>query len=68
MAGTREGGIKAAAKNKASDPDFYAKIGRKGGSKGRTGGFAYLAIHDPETHRIASARGGRKSRRTKVST
>ena len=40
MAGNREGGLKAAAKNKARDPDFYAKIGRKGGKAGHTGGFA----------------------------
>lgn len=40
MAGTIEGGKKAAAKNLAKDPDFYARIGRKGGENGRTGGFA----------------------------
>lgn len=40
MAGTREGGLKAAIKNKAKDPDFYAKIGAKGGRNGHTGGFA----------------------------
>ena len=39
MAGTKAGGQKAAAKNKARDPEFYAKIGRKGGMLGRTGGF-----------------------------
>ena len=31
MAGTKTGGLKAAQKNLARDPDFYAKIGRKGG-------------------------------------
>ena len=31
MAGTREGGKKAAAKNLANDPDFYKRIGAKGG-------------------------------------
>lgn len=40
MAGTREGGLKAAAKNKASNPNFYAIIGQKGGYKGTTGGWA----------------------------
>ena len=30
MAGTKAGGLKAAQKNLARDPDFYAKIGRKG--------------------------------------
>ena len=31
MAGTRDGGLKAAKKNKARDPEFYARIG---GAKG----------------------------------
>ena len=61
MAGTAEGGKKAAAKNLQRDPDFYAKIGRKGGKNGHTGGFAA----NPELARIAGARGGRVSRRTK---
>jgi hypothetical protein len=61
MAGTIEGGRKAAAKNLASDPNFYAKIGAKGGSNSRTGGFAA----NPELARIAGAKGGRKSRRSK---
>ena len=62
MAGTKAGGLKAAAKNKAKDPDFYAKIGRKGGQNGRTGGFAA----NPELARIAGAKGGRISRRRKA--
>lgn len=61
MSGTRIGGLKAAAKNKARDPDFYAKIGAKGGRNGHTGGFAA----NPDLARIAGAKGGRKSRRTK---
>ena len=32
MAGTKAGGQKAAAKNLQRDPEFYAKIGRKGPS------------------------------------
>ena len=40
MAGTVAGGKKAAAKNLQKDPNFYAKIGSKGGKNGRTGGFA----------------------------
>lgn len=31
MAGTKQGGLKAAAKNLASNPNFYAEIGAKGG-------------------------------------
>jgi general stress protein YciG len=61
MAGTKAGGQKAAAKNLQRDPDFYAKIGRKGGINGHTGGFAA----NPELARIAGAKGGRISRRTK---
>ncbi len=62
MAGTKAGGLKAAMKNKAKDPDFYAKIGRKGGQNGHTGGFAA----NPDLARIAGAKGGRISRRRKA--
>jgi len=61
MAGTKLGGRKAAAKNLARDPRFYAKIGAKGGQNGHTGGFAA----NPELARIAGAKGGRISRRRK---
>jgi len=61
MAGTKEGGKKAALKNLERDPEFYAKIGRKGGQRGTTGGFAA----NPELARIAGAKGGRISRRRK---
>lgn len=63
MAGTKAGGKKAAATNKARHgSDFYAKIGRKGGQNGTTGGFAA----NPELARIAGAKGGRISRRRKA--
>lgn len=61
MPGTREGGKKAAARNKAKDPNFYARIGAKGGRNGRTGGFAA----NPALARVAGAKGGRISRRGK---
>jgi uncharacterized protein len=65
MAGTKAGGVKAALTNKAKHgSDFYAKIGAKGGRLGRTGGFAA----NPELARIAGAKGGRISRRTKKTT
>jgi general stress protein YciG len=64
MAGTKEGGRAAAATNKSKyGADFYAKIGSMGGKKGRTGGF----YADRELARIAGAKGGRISRRTKKS-
>jgi len=59
MSGTVAGGKKAAEANLANDPDFYRKIGSKGGKLGHTGGFAA----NPELARIAGAKGGRKSRR-----
>jgi uncharacterized protein len=62
MAGTKAGGQKAAARNLAKDPNFYAKIGAKGGRNGNTGGFAA----NPELARIAGAKGGRISRRRKA--
>lgn len=41
MSGTKIGGIKAALTNKKKHgSDFYARIGRKGGQNGHTGGFA----------------------------
>ena len=61
MAGTKAGGLKAAQKNLAKDPNFYAKIGAKGGKNGHTGGFAA----NPDLARIAGAKGGRISRRGK---
>lgn len=62
MSGNRIGGLKAAAKNLANDPDFYKKIGARGGKNGKTGGFAA----NPELARKAGAKGGRVSRRRKV--
>lgn len=41
MAGSKEGGRKAAETNKLKyGPDFYHKVGAQGGRNGRTGGFA----------------------------
>lgn len=40
MAGTKAGAQKAIAKILARDPDFFKKIGSKGGANGTTGGFA----------------------------
>ena len=41
MAGTAKGGRLAAEKNrKKHGDDFYVRIGRMGGRKGTTGGFA----------------------------
>jgi len=64
MAGTKAGGQKAAAKNLQRDPNFYAKIGAKGGKNGHTGGFAA----NPELARVAGAKGGRISRRRSKKT
>lgn len=58
MAGTIEGGRKAAARNIAREPNFYSRIGSLGGKNGNTGGFAA----NRELARIAGAKGGRKSR------
>lgn len=69
MAGTKEGGQKAAATNKAKHGDgFYARIGAMGGRAGHTGGFASDKVGNDgltgsERARIAGAKGGRISRR-----
>lgn len=62
MAGTKEGGARAAKTNRAKHgKDFYARIGAMGGKKGRTGGF----FANKELAREAGRKGGRISRRTK---
>lgn len=67
MAGTKAGGRAAAETNKKKyGPDFYAKIGAKGGQKGRTGGFA-AGEAGRERARKYGAIGGLISRRTKKS-
>ncbi len=63
MSGTKIGGQKAAKTNKKRHgKDFYAKIGKKGGENGHTGGFAA----NPELARKAGQIGGMISRRTGV--
>lgn len=63
MAGNKEGGLKAAATNKARYGDnWYAKIGQIGGKKGTTGGF----WADRELARRAGSKGGKISRRTGI--
>ena len=63
MAGTKAGGEAAAATNKAKyGADFYARIGAKGGKRGRTGGF----FANRELARIAGRKGGMISRRGKA--
>jgi len=62
MAGTKAGGLRAAETNKQKyGKDFYKNIGSIGGKKGTTGGFAA----NRELARIAGAKGGKVSRRTK---
>lgn len=68
MAGNKIGGKKAAAKNLASSPNFYAEIGRKGGRNGKTGGFASEFVGNdgltgPQRAKIAGRKGGRISKR-----
>lgn len=63
MAGTKEGGLKAAKTNKElHGEDFYARIGRKGGKNGHTGGFAA----NRELASLAGRKGGQISKRGKA--
>lgn len=60
MAGTSQGGQNARDTNKKKyGEDFYARIGRMGGMKGRTGGF----YANRELARRAGALGGAISRK-----
>lgn len=70
MSGTKAGGQKARDKNLAKDPNFYAKIGAKGGRNGFTGGFASETkgkdgLTGRERARLVGSIGGYKSRRKK---
>ena len=61
MSGTKIGGTKAAITNKKKHgADFYARIGRKGGKNGHTGGFAA----NPDLAREAGRKGGKISKRS----
>ncbi len=65
MAGTKAGGLKAAATNiERHGKDFYKEMGRKGGKDGKTGGFAA----NPELAKIAGRKGGLISRRGRAKT
>jgi general stress protein YciG len=61
MSGTKEGGRKAAAKNIAREPNFYSRIGKKGGSAFTSLPKGFAA--NRELAAIAGKKGGRKSRR-----
>ena len=72
MVGTPQGGKKSAATNKAKYGEgFSARIGKKGGQNGHTGGFNSDKVGKDgltgfERARIVGAKGGRKSRRTGI--
>ena len=75
MPGNRVGGLKAAAKNIAKNPNFYRDIGAIGGTISTGGGFAYEGTCDCKvmrgTHKKAQCAGrlgGRKSRRKPAGT
>lgn len=65
ISGTRLGGLRAAATNKAKyGEDFYSRIGQKGGQNGHTGGFA--TVDENGVHMLAitaGRKGGLISRR-----
>lgn len=69
MSGTIEGGKKTAQKNiELHGKDFYRSIGRKGGKRSTTGGFASQKVGKDgltgaERAKLAGAKGGRRSKR-----
>lgn len=66
MPGNREGGLRAARKNKKFyGADFYARIGAMGGVKSRGGGFAYSRAKAVEAGRIGGTRSKRGMRMVK---
>lgn len=63
MSATREGGLKAAATNRAYyGANFYARIGSIGGKKsGKPKGFAWMAAHGKRyLVQAAGHKGGKK--------
>lgn len=50
------------AQKKAEDPDYFRKLGAKGGAAGRTGGF----YNNPELASRAGAIGGKVGKRGKA--
>ena len=75
MSGTREGALKTAITNKLRHgDDFYARIGKKGGSRSTpTGGFGCPNVSADcltgrERARIAGAKGGSISKRDEAKT
>ena len=74
MSGTIKGGFKAAKTNiEKYGKDYYVNIGRKGGKKSRTGGFASDKIGKDgltgaERAKIAGAKGGHISKRKSAIT
>lgn len=65
MAGTKIGGLRAAATNRMRyGEDFYQGIGKLGGQKSRNSNFA----KNPEFARAAGRVGGKRSRRPRQET
>lgn len=62
ISGNKIGGLKAAEKNTAQDPDFYKRIGALGGKKKVPKGFALM---DVKKRSEAGRRGGSNGRRGK---
>lgn len=72
MAGTIEGGRKAAKTNKKlHGKNFYKELGRLGGRNGHTGGFASTKVGKDgltgvERAKLAGEKGGKLSKRGKA--
>lgn len=61
MAGTKAGGVRTRETNLARDPDFYKKIGAKGGGVSHPE-TRYFRKH-PEVARVVGSIGGQISRK-----
>lgn len=64
MGGTVRGGLKARDANLRNDPDFYRRIGQKGGLSPKTKPSGFAA--NRELARQAGRKGGTISRRTGI--
>ncbi len=52
MSGTKAGGAKAALTNKTKDPDFYKRIGSKGGKAGTGHAFGHGKVDPHEAGKV----------------
>ena len=65
MAGTRDGGKKAAARLLAKDPDYYKKLAQRVRSRGRSANHPAVFEAGTARARVEGAKGGKAAARAR---